>query len=631
MSLAAPPPMHDLRDVAAIEAAGIDAFLPERSPFLLLRRAARLVPDKVALRFLASGSDRAGRDVTYAALDSLMVRTANLFHALGLRPGQGAVAMLMPNVPETHAVAWGGCAAGAIAPINHYLEPSLIGRMIEAIGAHILVIHGPAQDFPGWEKLAAIRAAAPGLRHVLRVGEGPDIDGVSCFEAALAGLPADRLEPAPVRDTQVAALFHTGGTTGAPKFVPQTHFRQALGAIGGAFAMGMGPADRVVCGMPLFHCGGLFACGLIPLAQGATVVQAGANGYRDPSIIPALWSIAARERLTVLVGPPTVYAALRGQPIDGHDLSSVRHAISSASGLPVAVLERFEAHAGIRINEGYGVTEAVLLITCNPPDGERRKGTVGLRLPFAELAVMRVAGRATPHVPCAPGEIGAVLTRGPMVFDGYPGLPPEKAPILPGGWLDTGDLGRLDADGYLAITGRSKDIIIRGGHNIDPELIEGPLSAHPAVELCAAVGRPDAHAGEVPVVYVVPRDGMAADAAELLDFARARIEERAAIPKEVFLIERLPLTAVGKVSKLDLRLDATRRAVESVLAGMAGIAGVAARGHPVSGTEVVLRVTSEEAARAARKLLEPFTFGVSVERAGEQTTIEARPQTGSIA
>lgn len=546
-------------DVAAIEAEGLERFVPESSPIEQLVLAGERWPDRIAVRLLSGSEPGApSREWSCAELVRQIRRAANLFRSLGIGPGD-SIATLMPAVPETHAAVWGAAAAGIVVPINHYLEPELIGRMLERVGARALVIHGPEHDFVGWEKLAAIRACAPALAHVLQVGGGRT-EGTLPFEALLRSRNGDRFEgERRIRPDDLAAYFHTGGTTGLPKFAPQTHRNQAIAARVSAYGMGCGPGDRVLCGMPLFHAGGLMGCGLVPLVSGATVVLATPDGFRGPEVIARLWSLLDAERISILVGPPTVYGALCTIPVDGHSLRSVRHGVSSAAGLPAETLRRFERHCGIRIREAYGLTEATLLVCANPPDGDATPGSVGLRLPFVEVGVADPDGTVATH------GSGAIVIRGPANFPGYLDAA-AGAPRAVDGWLTSGDLGRIDAEGRVFLTGRERDLIIRGGHNIDPRLIEEPLLEHPHVAACAAVGKPDAHAGELPIAYVVPANGVQLDADELRAYAMRRILERAAVPKEFVVVESLPATAVGKPDKLRLRLralaDACRERLE---------------------------------------------------------------------
>jgi fatty-acyl-CoA synthase len=244
--------------------------------------------------------------------------------------------------------------------------------------------------------------------------------------------------------------------------------------------------------------------------------------------------------------------------------------------MPVELLRAFQARTGIRVLEGYGLTEGSCVSSVNPPLGERRAGSIGLRLPGQAMKAVVVdeAGRYVRD--CAANEVGQLLISGPNVFVGYARAEQNSGIWMDTGddrrWLSTGDLGRCDADGYFWLTGRKKELIIRGGHNIDPAAIEEPLHRHPAVRLAAAVGRPDTHAGELPVAYVETKRGMSATEAELFDFLRGEIQERAALPKAIRIVDSMPLTAVGKIFKPALKRRETVDAVDCALAA-AGIEG----------------------------------------------------------
>lgn len=212
--------------------------------------------------------------------------------------------------------------------------------------------------------------------------------------------------------------------------------------------------------------------------------------------------------------------------------------------------------------EGYGLTEGTCGTSCNPRGGERRPGSIGLRLPYCQVKVAVLDGEGNYLRDAAPNEVGNLCLKGPTVFKGYLQQDRNRDIWIGDGWFNTGDLGRIDEDGYIWLTGRSKDLIIRGGHNIDPQMIEEALHRHPAVALAAAVGKPDAKAGELPVAYIQLKPGASASEEELLEHASRHVPERAAVPKDIWLIESMPVTAVGKTFKPALRLDAIRRVLE---------------------------------------------------------------------
>jgi fatty-acyl-CoA synthase len=247
------------------------------------------------------------------------------------------------------------------------------------------------------------------------------------------------------------------------------------------------------------------------------------------------------------------------------DISSLRFAICGAAPLSVELFKRFEVHCGMRILEGYGLTEGTCASSFNPYHGHRKVGSIGLRLPYQQMKIFSVDEAGQFNREADADEIGSVCISGPNVFNGYldnahnQGIWPKR------GWLNTGDLGRQDADGYFWLTGRTKELIIRGGHNIDPAAIENPLYRLPGIQVAAAVGQPDPHAGEIPVAYVQLQDGAERTPEEILDYLQQEIEERAAIPKKGILIDEMPLTPVGKIFKPALRWESIKRVYQAEL------------------------------------------------------------------
>jgi acyl-CoA synthetase (AMP-forming)/AMP-acid ligase II len=235
--------------------------------------------------------------------------------------------------------------------------------------------------------------------------------------------------------------------------------------------------------------------------------------------------------------------------------------------MPVELFNRFESATGMKVLEGYGLTESTCLVSINPPFGERRIGSVGIPFAYCDVRILHCGPDGEVLRVCGVDEVGEICVRNPGVTEAIYSDPARNRGLLAeGGYLRTGDLGRLDAEGYLWITGRAKDLIIRGGHNIDPAVIEEALLAHPAVALAGAIGQPDAHSGEAPAVYVELVAGAAADAETLKAFVAERIAERAAIPKHFEVLPELPKTAVGKIFKPDLRRRAIARVFDEALA-----------------------------------------------------------------
>jgi fatty-acyl-CoA synthase len=427
------------------------------------------------------------------------------------------------------------------------------------------------------------------------------------FDAECAREPGDRLVSGRViRPGDIASYFHTGGTTGTPKIARHTHANEVFMSWGVREWVGLGPGSVFLCGLPLFHVNAAIATGLGTFCSGATVLLAGIQGYRTPGLLAAFWRLIERYRVNYFSAVPTVYASLLEVPVAGADVSSLRYAICGAAPMPPEVFRRFETLTGLRILEGYGLTEATCATCINPPAGERRIGSVGLPMPFQKVkaAVVGADGRRVRD--CGPDEIGVLLVSGRAVFPGYLREQDNAKLWAEDGWLNTGDLCRIDRDGYVWLTGRAKDLIIRGGHNIDPQVIEEVLATHPAVAMAAAVGQPDGYAGELPMAFVAARPGTAPSPEELVAYCRERIAERAAVPVRIVVLPSLPATAVGKIFKPELRWRAIEHVLTGALAQKSIEAAVTAGADERHGTLARVRLADAARAEEARQLLGSF-------------------------
>jgi fatty-acyl-CoA synthase len=331
-------------------------------------------------------------------------------------------------------------------------------------------------------------------------------------------------------------------------------------------------ADVVMCPLPLFHVFAAYPILMSMIGSGAHVVFPTPQGYRGEGVFDNLWKLIERWKVTYLITVPTALSALMQRPINAN-VSTLRGAFSGSAALPLELYTRFEKATGVQIIEGYGLTECTCLVSCNPPEGAKKIGSVGLPLPYTHTRILQKTPAGFRD--CAVDEVGEICVANPGVFEGstYTEADKNRELFAEGRFLRTGDLGRLDAEGYLYITGRAKDLIIRGGHNIDPALIEEALMGHPSVAFVGAIGQPDAHAGELPCAYIELVKGAATPVSEIEAFARDRIQERAAVPKHIEILPELPKTAVGKVFKPDLRRRAIARVYDAALAE----AGISAR------------------------------------------------------
>ncbi|MDI5992336.1 acyl-CoA synthetase [Pseudomonas sp. MDMC216] len=576
------PLIRTLQDIEQIESTPLsDRDLPS-STFELIRRTAQTSPEAAALSFILQGTgEETPLRLNYAELLGKITQTANAFHRLGLRPGK-AVSFLLPNLPQTHYTIWGGEAAGIVNAINPLLDPEHIAELIHASNSELLVTLAP---FPGtelWDKVDALRDQLPELkailcvdmanllpepqRSALKAQRGLLPEGVLDFDETIAACPADHLESGRVITADdIASYFHTGGTTGTPKLAPHSHGNEVAMAYSMNLVTRFGVGDVTLCGLPLFHVNGVIVTGLTAFIGGAEVLLATPQGYRNTTLISNFWKVIARHKVSFFSGVPTIYAGLLQIPSEGHDLSSLKYALCGAAPMPVELIRQFEAKTGLTLLEGYGLTEGTCGSCANPPAGERRPGSIGLPMPYCEVRIKVLDEQGRYLRDAAQDEIGNLCIRGATVFKGYLQASKNAGIWVDGDWFNTGDLGRVDADGYIWLTGRSKDLIIRGGHNIDPQMIEEALHKHPAVAMAAAVGKPDEKAGELPVVYVQLKPGAQTSETELLEHAAAHIPERAAVPKDAWIIDAIPLTAVGKTFKPALRFDAIVRVYQAAV------------------------------------------------------------------
>jgi fatty-acyl-CoA synthase len=589
----------DLTDIESIPLA--ERGLPE-STYELIARAARLWPDRAALTVLPDATrwtEPSRR--TFSELLSDVHKTANALHDLGIQR-HSAVALISPNCDELITATLAAQLAGIAAPINGALSADHITELVRRAGARVLIAAAPELDPATWataqqlistgvvDTVLALRPTGANLQ--------PNAD-VTYLSQLAEQYDGSTFHGQPPAAGDLAALFHTGGTTGKPKPAAHTHANEVTDAWMIAANSLLDDDSVLFAGLPLFHVNALVVTLLAPLLRGQQAVWAGPLGYRDTAIYANFWKIVQQYRIAAMSAVPTVYAVLAQCPVDA-DISILRYALVGASALPTAVRKDFESHTGVPLLEGYGLTEGTCASVRSFPE-HPRPGSVGQRFPYQRVKTVRIddAGHwhDLPH-----GEVGNLAISGPTVFPGYVTARVDDSYVLDGlgklndGWLDTGDLAWVDPEGFVHLTGRAKDLIIRGGHNIDPATIEDALLSHPDVTGAAAVGRPDAHAGEVPVAYVTVAAAASVTEDELRTWAGQHVDERAAVPKSVSIVEALPVTAVGKPFKLGLRANAAQHAIEEALEDVVGVHAVEAR---VDDGSIIVTVTAGPEADAA--------------------------------
>ena len=572
------------RDAIEAEAAW-EAIDRPATVYGLLTRTRNLHGGRPALSFqITSGAKDRAETLSWTQLHARTTQAANLFRRLGIGEGD-VVAYVLPNCTETAAVLLGGMTAGIVHPINPLLEPAVIASLLRETGAKVVVTLRSMPKTDVAQKVAEAVAHAPGVRHVLEVDLNrylappkswivPFIrPGLNVQHSArmldyateAAREPFDRLTFAHPETDRVAAYFHTGGTTGLPKVAQHRYEGMIYNGWVGQRLM-FNETDVLICPLPLFHVFAAYPIMMSALASGAHVVLPTPQGYRGEGVFDNFWKLVERWGVTFMITVPTALAALMQRPVDA-DVSTLESGISGSAALPHEIYARFEKATGVQIAEGYGLTEATCLVSCNPPSGVKKNGSAGIPFPHTGVRILQFdeEGRVTHE--CATDEVGEICVANPGVWVGHTYTDAAKnARLYAGQHLRTGDLGRLDADGYLWITGRAKDIIVRGGHNIDPAIIEEALLSHEAVAFAGAIGQPDARAGELPCAYVELTTGAKVTPKALMAHASARIGERAAIPKHIEVLDELPKTAVGKIFKPDLRRRAITRVFDAAFA-----------------------------------------------------------------
>jgi long-chain acyl-CoA synthetase len=483
-------------------------------------------------------------------------RLAGGLAGLGIRPGD-RVAVMLPNCPEvgiSYAALWR--AGAAITPVIFLLPPPELRYVLEHSGA-AAIITAP-------ELLGIVLAAAEGLeslRWVISTGAAPDGNGGPVGRGGAGQAEGPRGAGGPVRvlplasleasepieiverdDSDLAALLYTGGTTGRAKGVMLSHENLWRCGRSAQQASRISGVNRHIIPLPLSHAFGLIVAivGMHGDEPNVSVLQR----WFDPTGF--LEQVQAHR---VQSGPvvPSMLQLLLTQPLEEYDLSSLRHLACGAAPMPPEAAREIERRVpGLEVREGYGCTESGAVISSTPP-GRRKLGSVGLPLPDYQVRILDEQDREVPL-----GERGEICVRAPGVMLGYWRSPEVTAETLRDGWLHTGDIGRLDEDGYMWVVDREKDLIIRGGFNVFPRDVEEALVEHPAVAMAGVVGRADPVHGEEVVAFVSLRPGARATGDELIGFARSRLSAYK-YPREVHVLDDLPLTPVGKLDRKALR------------------------------------------------------------------------------
>jgi long-chain acyl-CoA synthetase len=484
--------------------------------------AARRTPGKTAII-------EGDRRLTFAALADRIHRVANLAHAgLGLLHGE-RVALLSPNRLEYLELVCGLSSAGlAVATIGPAASAPEIRFICEDSGARILFVAPDLED-------AARAAAPPSVEQVIALGPG--------YEELLQSAASSPCA-VPVTEDDIFSIPYTSGATGRPKGVMLAHRGRVLSAFAMAVEHGCyGPDDRAVATTPMFHGAGLLMA-LTPIFFGGTVEIL--PRFDIDRLLAAIAGLGATSAYMV----PTHFAALlaMGEAARRHDVRSLKAVISGTAPLAQAMKAGVIAHFGDgKLYERYGTTETSIASCLRPADQLRKIACVGLPLALSRLQVRGADGAVLP-----PGEVGELAVASPYMFSGYLNLPDATQAAYRDGWFVTGDLARLDEEGYLYLVDRKNDMVISGGENIYPREVEEVLLAHPAVRECGVTGAPHPYWGEAVTAFVVPRPGFAPDTDALLALCRNSLS-RYKVPKEIRVVDSLPRNSMGKLLRRSLR------------------------------------------------------------------------------
>ena len=614
------PILNGLRDVELFEQElPWQERYPIASSYGLFVKAAEKYRDDIALRLLLTGvTDETPIDISYKSLLAKITQTGNCLRELGVGKND-VVGIMLTNLLQTHYSVWGSQLAGIAAPLNPLLEPVHLIEIVNTTKAKVLITMAPISHDPDhWQRVEALLEGAPTIKTLMLV-EVPGYTDVNVnytregvrvidFNTAIAQHGDSNVEfNRDIASKDIAAYFHTGGTTGRPKIAQVTHGNIAF--CGQIYENLVRYKGRIVgmTALPLFHIYGLIAAGIGPLYAGRTLVMMTPEGFRNPNVLKNWWHHCSRLYVNAFASVPTILAALMELPSEQYDLSKLEDVGSGAAPLPKRLRKDFQDKFDVNVTNGWGMTETCSLGTRQRAECPAPEGSVGTRFPYGAIRTVVLEGNKVIR-DCAPNESGVLIIKGPNIFQGYLHPEDDAKAWVDGDWFNTGDVAFIDEEGFVTLTGRAKDLIIRGGHNIDPITIEEPLSKHPAVAQVVAIGQPDTYAGELPIAYVQLKESEEnkTSVEELLEFAKNNIGERAAIPKRIELIDEFPVTAVGKFFKPELRNRATRFVMSQTLADHNIAADVKVKFTQNRGHVAEIHLHEDGDLDRARELLEKY-------------------------
>ncbi|MBO9129444.1 long-chain-fatty-acid--CoA ligase [Bacillus sp. 165] len=492
-----------------------------------LKQSAARFPSRIAYTFL-------NQNITYAELDHMVDCAAFGLSAAGIRKGD-KVALLLGNCPEFVVAYYGILRAGAaVVPINPAYTAGEISYILLNSQAKAVIAHSSLES-----TLSSLRAQLEQLKVAIYTDS---IKSEWTWERLLQ--KADGIfEDIHLHEEDLAVILYTSGTTGKPKGAMLSHRNLASNAASLSRLTEMTEEDRIIAVLPMFHVFCMTICIIMPIACGATIVIV-------PKFSPAeVINTIRKEKATLFAGVPTMFSFMFQLPgATAEDVSSIRACFSGGASIPVELLHRFEEKYNVHILEGFGLSETAPVTAFNPLRGIRKPGSVGVDIPEVKNKVVDLNGREVPR-----GEIGELIVQGPNVMMGYLGMPEATASALKNGWFYTGDLARMDEEGYIYIVDRKKDMILVGGYNVYPREVEEVLYQHPAIVEVAVIGVPDKEYGEIVKAFVVSNDACITKD-DLLHFCQDKLTKYK-LPKQVEFLNELPKNSTGKILRRALRVE----------------------------------------------------------------------------
>ncbi|MGM8214717.1 o-succinylbenzoate--CoA ligase [Bacillaceae bacterium W0354] len=484
-----------------------------------------------------------GEETNYQTLEGMVTKFASSLKELGYEKGDH-IALVVGNTPHYVIGLYGAMRLGVtVIPINPIYTVDEISYIINngdvkgVITLDVLV-----------EKFEAMNQLLPNVEHYIVCQTNPNVNAMNSslgekvysFEKLVQNGGLDLQRPV-LHEDETAVILYTSGTTGKPKGAMLTHKNLYSNAKDVAEYLEMDENDRVIAALPMFHVFCLTVALNAPLYNGATVLIV-------PKFSPeVIFKLIKDYKVTVFSGVPTMYNYLLQYPKEEEkDLSSMRLCISGGASMPVALLEQFEQRFDVQVSEGYGLSEASPVTCFNPLDRPRKAGSIGRSIVNVENKVVDEDGNELP-----PGEVGELIVKGPNVMKGYYKMPEETKATIKNGWLHTGDMARMDDEGYFYIVDRKKDLILVGGYNVYPREVEEVLYHHEKVTEVAVIGVPDRNLGESVIAFVVVKDDSVTEE-ELHDFCKEKLAKYKC-PEEIRFIDELPKNTTGKILRRSLR------------------------------------------------------------------------------